>query len=786
MEIKIGTRGSKLALAQAESVRKALAVSFPMHTFSLKIISTKGDEVQDKPLHEIGGNGLFTTAIEKELLDGKIRLAVHSMKDLPAKIQDEFELIFCPKREDNRDALVLREAKSLQDLRKGAVIATGSIRRKRELLSLRPDLQVVGIRGNVDTRLRRMEEEKLDGMILAAAGLHRLGLSERITEYFSYEDMIPAPAQGALGLEIVSHDKEMKKMISTLVDNTSREEVLAERTFLTEMGADCHAAIGACCKATKQGYRMLALYGRENEKDVYRADVTADSPVGAAHMAVKCIRERLPGRVSLVGAGPGNPELLTLLGKRRLGEADCVLYDRLIAPELLSYIPEHCEKIYVGKENRNHSMEQEEINQLLLRMAMKYKHVVRLKGGDPYVFGRGSEEAGFLHEKNVTVEVVPGISSALAGGTYAGIPATHRGVSGGFHVVTAHNKKDCLADIDFSAMARGKDTCIFLMGLSKLQEIADGLLNAGMAEDMPVSVVSHATTKSQRTVTASLSEIAEKVEAEKITSPAIIIVGAVNSLRDRLNFYENRPLFGKKCLVPRIGDEENYLCHKLRDLGADVVSCKVGEISYLDVDFDVAELSRVKQIIFTSRHAVIGFFRNLMRCGLDVRKLAGIQIAVVGKRTGAELAKYGVSADIMPNVSTGRELCNTLIQENSLSDKNGQVWYIKGETADTSCFEKLQSYCQLEMITVYDNKPVSAFDCGNWEEYDYVFLTCGSSGERLAAKMGNKGKESCRIISIGPECTKRLRECGLTEWKQAKKPGLQEMIDCCLSKEARD
>lgn len=786
MEIKIGTRGSKLALAQAENVRKMLTNAFPMHTFSLKVISTKGDEIQDKPLHEIGGNGLFTTAIEKELLDGEIRLAVHSMKDLPARLPKDFELIFSPGREDNRDALILREKKSLQDLPEGAVIATGSIRRKRELLSLRPDLQVVGIRGNVDTRLRKMEEDKLDGIILAAAGLHRLGMSERITEYFSYEDMIPAPAQGALGLEMLSSDEEMKEMLSTLVDNESREEVLAERTFLKEVGADCHAAIGACCKATEQGYRMLALYGRENEKDVYRADVTADSPVEAAQMAANCIRKQLSGWVSLVGAGPGNPELLTLLGKRRLEKADCILYDRLIAPELLSYVPEHCEKIYVGKENRNHSMEQEEINQLLLRMAMKYKHVVRLKGGDPYVFGRGGEEAGFLREKNVTVEVVPGISSALAGGTYAGIPVTHRGVSDGFHVVTAHSKKDCLADIDFSAMAKGNDTCIFLMGLSKLQEIADGLLNAGMAADMPVSVVSHATTKSQRTVTAPLSEIAEQVEKAQISSPAMIIVGKVNSFRETLDFFETRPLFGKKCLVPRIGDEENYLCHKLRDLGADVVSCKVGEISYLDVDFDVAELSRVKQIIFTSRHAVTGFFRNLMRCGLDVRKLAGIQIAVVGKRTGAELKKYGLSADIMPNVSTGRELCNTLIQENSLPDKNGLVWYVKGETADTSCFEKLQSYCQLEMVTVYDNKPVLAFACGSWEEYDYVFLTCGSSGKRLAAKMGNEVKESCRIITIGPECTKRLRECGITEWKQAKKPGLQEMIDCCLSGEARD
>ena len=202
-----------------------------------------------------------------------------------------------------------------------------------------------------------------------------------------------------------------------------------------------------------------------------------------------------------------------------------------------------CECIYVGKANRNHTMVQEDINALLVAKAKENKIVVRLKGGDVYVFGRGGEEGLFLKENNIPFEVVPGISSSIAGLAYAGIPITHRGIATGFHVVTAHNKKDELADIDFNAMARSEDTCVFLMGLSKLNEIVEHLLEAGKRKDSKVAVISNATLPKQDVVIGTLETIIDEVEKHPLASPALIVVGEVVSLREHLNFFENRPLF---------------------------------------------------------------------------------------------------------------------------------------------------------------------------------------------------------------------------------------------------
>ena len=794
MEIKIGTRGSKLAIAQAESIRLLFERQYPEHTFMLQVISTKGDMLQHKPLHEIGGSGLFTSKIERALKEREIQIAVHSMKDLPARISEDFLMVNAPVREDNRDALILREKKSLSELPKGARIATGSIRRRKQLLLLRPDLKVVGIRGNVDTRLRKMEEEKLDGIILAAAGLHRLSMADKITEYFSPSDMIPAPAQGALGLEILKADRELEEMLLSfcynLGEKNTTDEILAERTFLAEIGADCHVPVGAYCRRSEEGCRLSVLYGRETEEKMFRAEVVGDNPKEAAKKAAKEIRRQLSGRVSLVGAGPGNPELITLLGKKRISKAQCILYDRLVPSELLSFAPADCEKIYVGKENGNHSMEQDEINALLLRMATKYERVVRLKGGDPYVFGRGGEEGKFLRKRGVSVEIVPGITSAVAGAAYAGIPVTHRGIAGGFHVVTAHDMQGNLSEIDFKAMAKGGETCIFLMGLSKLSEIVERLLGAGMEQTTLAAVISHATTGEQKTCVAPLSEIMDKVKKTGITSPALIVVGEVVSLRTELNFYESLPLFGKRCFVPEIGSGSHILSDSLMELGAEVIRCKVGEIVYPENTIDFSKMSDVGYLVFTSRHGVIGFFENLFRNHFDVRILAGIKIAAIGEKTAEVLKDYGIVADILPEYASGEALLEQVLaereskpgQRQGLSQKQElsktaqnnkkQIWYLKGQLAEVP--DDLKK--DMRAITVYRNEPVE-FSCGVWEDYDYVFLTCGSSAERLVRKMGNDVPSSCRIVTIGPECTKRLRALGVTEWKQAKRPSIQEMIE---------
>ena len=245
MRYVIGTRGSKLALAQAEYVCSRLAEVYREDSFEIRVVKTKGDLVLDKPLHEIGDKGLFVKEIEEKLFDGEVDIAVHSMKDMPSFPADGLMFAKPWKREDPRDVLILREVGTIEELPYGAVIGTGSRRREFQLKRLRPDLNVVNIRGNVDTRLRKMEEEKLDGIVLAAAGLHRLGMQDRITRYLEVEEMIPAPAQGILALEVRKGEDKLLTMLNALSDRETEDAAEVERGFLQNIGGDCHVPVGA-------------------------------------------------------------------------------------------------------------------------------------------------------------------------------------------------------------------------------------------------------------------------------------------------------------------------------------------------------------------------------------------------------------------------------------------------------------------------------------------------------------------------------------------------------------
>ncbi len=265
MKYRIGTRGSKLALIQTEWVCDRLRQAYPEHSFEVRVITTKGDRILDQPLHEIGDKGLFVSEIEEQIQSGEIHIGVHSMKDMPSTPIEGLTFTKCWQREDARDVLILREVNSLEELPQGAVIATGSKRREFQLKSLRPDIQIVGIRGNVDTRIRKMEEQQLDGIVLAAAGLHRLGMKERITQYLEPQQMVPAPAQGALALEVRADQKRLIQMLDALSDERTEKVVRTERAFLREIDGDCHVPIGAYCQMDECGMLCLyALYGSED------------------------------------------------------------------------------------------------------------------------------------------------------------------------------------------------------------------------------------------------------------------------------------------------------------------------------------------------------------------------------------------------------------------------------------------------------------------------------------------------------------------------------------------
>jgi hydroxymethylbilane synthase len=292
MEIVIGTRGSKLALAQAQEVQKRLSEAYPSDSFSLKVIKTTGDRIQDRPLDQLGDKGVFVKEIERKLLSGEIQLAVHSMKDMPAELPKDLCFARAWKREDPRDALILREAKSLAELPQGATIGTGSKRRACQLRTLRPDLTIVPIRGNVDTRIRKMHEQHLDGLVLAAAGLHRLGRTGEITQYLSTEEMIPAPAQGTLALELPRTSTALLAMLNALSDEETNRTTATERAFLQGIGGDCHLPIGACAEIQPDNtIRLRALFGDNAMKHVRRCNVCGTDPTAIAQEAVRLLTQ---------------------------------------------------------------------------------------------------------------------------------------------------------------------------------------------------------------------------------------------------------------------------------------------------------------------------------------------------------------------------------------------------------------------------------------------------------------------------------------------------------------
>ena len=791
MKYMIGTRGSKLALAQAKDVCFRLQKAYPEHSFECKVIQTKGDQIQNKPLDQIGDKGVFVKEIENQILSGEVQIGVHSMKDMPAHPAEGLIFTKAWKREDPRDVLILREKGALSELPQGAVIGTGSRRREYQLKRIRPDLKVVNIRGNVDTRLRKMEEQKLDGIVLAAAGLHRLGMEDRITQYLEIEQMIPAPAQGILALEILEGDTETARLLDALCDGETEAAVCAERGFLKAIGGDCHVPIGAICEKMEDGkYQMHTMFGNEDGIKLAFASVIGEDPEQLALEAKEEIQRQLSedimsnvtlpmdkelekkvdrnkevgvekniGTVFLVGGGPGDPELITVKGLTALREADCIVYDRLSSPELLLEAKPDCELIYVGKENHNHTMRQEEINRLLVKKAREYKKIVRFKGGDIYVFGRGGEEALALEKEGIPFEVIPGISSCIAGLAYAGIPITHRGISSGFHVVTAHDKDDKLAEIDFKAMASGRDTCIFLMGLSKVEEIARRLTEAGMPDTTRAAVISHATTLSQKTCVSDLAHIAEEVKKAGLTSPALIVAGDVVAPRDGLNFFEQRPLFGRRYLIPKIGKKATRLRKLLQDQGACADEIQIGEIVNADDTFDPKSFEHADWMIFTSKNGVEAFFDLSARHRQDVRCLAQCRIAAIGTKTAEALALHGLYADLMPEHFHSDALAEAL--KSRLSGRE-RVCYIKAENADGHMGEALAGYCQFEEIVLYKNQAVEPdlTAVRPLAEYDGILFTCASSARRLFEALGDGWKCGVKLFSIGPKTTACLKELG--------------------------
>lgn len=370
------------------------------------------------------------------------------------------------------------------------------------------------------------------------------------------------------------------------------------------------------------------------------------------------------GKVWLVGAGPGDIGLLTVRGMQVLKAAEVVVYDSLVGQSILAHIPQSARCINVGKRASHHTMPQEEINHILAEEAKKGLRVVRLKGGDPFLFGRGGEEIELLVSEGIPYEVVPGVTSPIAVPAYNGIPVTHRDLTSSLHIITGHKKQGAAYDIDFEALVRTRGTLVFLMGVSALGDICRSLLAAGMEKEMPAAILQKGTTAGQKRIVATVSTLEEEVKKQGIETPAIIVVGKVCALAEQFGWYEKLPLAGYKVLVTRPRELVSSMAEKLRVMGAEVLELPAIRTQPLEDQSDLKEaLARLEiyqWIVFTSPTGVRVFFEEMRRFGIDIRRMWAAKIAAVGSGTKKALAERGILTDLMPEIFDGESLGKAL------------------------------------------------------------------------------------------------------------------------------
>ncbi|MCI9677695.1 MAG: uroporphyrinogen-III C-methyltransferase [Oscillospiraceae bacterium] len=449
----------------------------------------------------------------------------------------------------------------------------------------------------------------------------------------------------------------------------------------------------------------------------------------------------MSGNVILVGAGPGDPGLLTVKGREALAQAEVVVYDRLISPAILAMIPEGAEAIDVGKRAARHTVPQREINQILLRKAQEGKHVVRLKGGDPFVFGRGGEELEILAENGIDFQVIPGVTSAVAAAAYAGIPVTHRDCCSSLHVVTGHRREGTALDIQFRALVQGGGTLVFLMGVGALPEIVSGLLEAGMAPNTPAAMVERGTTPCQRRCGGTLSNLPERAAEMGISSPAVIVVGQVCAQAEKFDWFSRLPLKGRRILVTRPKERAGALSEKLRALGADVTEYPCIATVPLDpcpeLEEALGRLSRYEWLAFTSPAGVEAVWRCLGRLGRDARAFGNIKLAAIGGGTAKALEGHGLSADLVPEVYDARHLGMALA-----GAAKARVLILRAQEGSPALTEALSgagvSYDDIAVYrTIYQNPRWAelrrALDAG---ELAYVTFTSASTVKGFVSTVG--------------------------------------------------
>lgn len=494
--------------------------------------------------------------------------------------------------------------------------------------------------------------------------------------------------------------------------------------------------------------------------------------------------------VYLTGAGPGDAKLITVNGLELIKKAGCIIYDYLVNPDLLKFARSDCKLIYVGKKAGSHTLSQDKINRLLVKQARLYSVVVRLKGGDPFIFGRGAEEALYLKKNKIDFEIVPGVTSAIAVATYAGIPLTARSQNSTVGFITGNEdptKKD--SNINWDALSKSLGTMVFLMGIGNLEKIVQKLILSGKSLQTPVAIIRWGTTAKQQTLTGNLKNIVQLAKKNKIPPPAIIVVGEVVKFRKDLNWFEKKPLLGKRIVVTRTREQASVLSEKLTDLGAQAIEIPTIRITPLCQDREIKDALNKEYdwVIFSSQNGVKEFFEFLQRTNKDSRVFCCTKICAIGSETQKALKKININADYVP-----AEFCGEAILEHfsRMDLKQKKFLILRAKQARDILPQGLKKLgAQVRIIDLYDTclEKASAPKLRKClkQGVDLITFASSSTVKNFVALLGKDYRrllKSVGIVSIGPITSATIQEYGLQVSKEARVYTIEGIVKAILKK----
>ena len=671
--------------------------------------------------------------MEEALLRGEIDLAVHSAKDMPMEFPKGLALGAVLSREDASDVLVTTDGTPVRNMAPGSIIGTSSLRRQIQIRQMNPQVKVKLLRGNVQTRIEKLKSGQYDGILLAAAGLKRLGIcGENLAagagselsggqcgtgadgslhfEHLPMEQFVPAAGQGILAVEI--RQGELGEIMKAIHSVETEAELTAEREFLTILGGGCNAPCGAHCRLDAEGSKlsMHVMYARDGVHPEYRnSEMALDDVSESVRSTLLTAAKRLAHDLAvlvrckpvyLVGAGPGDARLFTEKGLDCVRKADVIVYDNLISGSILNEARLDAELIYAGKRSGSHHMKQEEISALLVEKALEGHSVVRLKGGDPFIFGRGGEEALELSKMDIPFEIVPGVSSS------------------------------------YSVLERG-------------------------------------TTAAQRSVKADLEHIAEAAEKAGLKTPAISVVGPVVGLKDTLSWFGRGILSGKRVLATGTRAFVREMEEAFHPLGAELVALSLIEVRPLwneRITEALKQLGSYQWIVFTSGNGVELFFTLLREQGVDLRKLMRVKFAVIGRKTADALLQHGFQSDFVPEQFSGADLAAEWIPTLQQGEK---VALFRAENGSRVLTEALAeagiAYDDIGLYETWTDLRRQEELNRAIQEVDYVTVASSSAAQALAAMLEPEQRQhlTAKLISIGPSTTKTMEKLGLPVYADA-------------------